>query len=143
MKLFKMHIMRECSMTSCHCDQWFAAWQFLKKWLLIEDVLTVKEGRSHEWKDNRRAPPTLLYINNVNSKLGRCNTKAPLAASLVHLWAYCTHSTPDVNDVMCEGWPHRRGLCPIHFLNSDVGSFMSHKNQMSVSAVRRDLWFFP
>ena len=44
MKLFKIHITRECSMTSGHCDQWFAAWQFLKKWLVVEDVLTIKEG---------------------------------------------------------------------------------------------------
>ena len=27
----------------------------------------------------------------------------------VHLWAYCTHPTHDVNDVMCEGWPQHRG----------------------------------
>ena len=31
---------------------------------------------------------------------------------------------------------------PYSFANSGVGSFMSHKNQISVSAVRRDLWFF-
>ena len=53
-------------MTSCHCDQWFAAWQFLKKWLLIEDVLTIKEGRSHGWEDvaiQRRhwQPPWSIY----------------------------------------------------------------------------------
>ena len=62
---------------------------------------------------------SLFYINNVNSKLGCCNTKAPLVAALVHSRAYCTHSTHDVNDVMCEGWPHHRGLCPLHFLNSE------------------------
>ena len=58
------------------------------------------------------------------------------------LWAYCTHSTHDVNDVMCEGWPHHWGLCPLHFSNSGVCSFMSHKNQMSASAVKWDLRFF-
>ena len=56
----------------------------------------------------------------------------------VHLWAYCTHPTHDVNDVMCEGWPQHRGLRPQLFSNSGVGSFTSHKNQISVSAVRRD-----
>ena len=67
---------------------------------------------------------------------GRCNTKAPLAATLVHLWAYCTHSTHDVND------DHTTGVYVPTLLNSGVGSFMSHKNQMSVSPVRRDLQFF-
>ena len=60
----------------------------------------------------------------------------------VHLWAYCTHQTHDVNDVMCEGWPQHQGLRPLLFSNSDVGSFTSYKNQISASAVRRDLRFF-
>ena len=60
----------------------------------------------------------------------------------VHLWAYCTHQTHDVNDVMCEGWPQHRGLRPLLFSNSGVGSFTSYKNQISASAVRRDLRFF-
>ena len=60
----------------------------------------------------------------------------------VHLWAYCTHPTRDVNDMMSEGWPQHRGLRLLLFSNSGVGSFTSHKNQVSVSAVRRDLRFF-
>ena len=28
-----------------------------------------------------------------------------------------------------KGWPHHRGLRPLLFSNSDVGSFMSHKNK--------------
>ena len=47
----------------------------------------------------------------------------PLSA---HLWAYCTHPTHDVNDVndvMSEGWPRHRGLRPLLFSNSGVGSF--------------------
>ena len=47
----------------------------------------------------------------------------------VHLWAYCTHPTHDVNDVMSEGWPQHRGLRPLLFSNSGVGSFTSHKNK--------------
>ena len=47
----------------------------------------------------------------------------------VHLWAYCTHPVHDVNDVMCEGWPQHRGLRPLLFSNSGVGSFTSHKNK--------------
>ena len=34
-----------------------------------------------------------------------------------------------------------RGLRPLLFSNGSVGSFTSHKNQISVSAVRRDLRF--
>jgi len=44
--------------------------------------------------------------------------------------------------MMCEGWPHQQGLRPLLFSNSGVGSFTSHKNQISVSAVRRDLPFY-
>ena len=47
-----------------------------------------------------------------------------------------------MNDVMSEGWPQHRGLRPLLFSNSGVGSFTSHKNQISDSAVRRDLLFF-
>ena len=43
----------------------------------------------------------------------------------VHLCAYSTRPTHDVNDVMCEGWPQHRGLRPLLFSNSGVGSFMS------------------
>ena len=57
------------------------------------------------------------------------------------LWAYCTHPAHDVNDVMLVGWPQHSGLCALLFSNSGVGSFMSHKNQISVIAVRRDLQF--
>lgn len=60
----------------------------------------------------------------------------------VHLWAYYTQPAHDVNDVMCVGWPQHRGLRPLLFSNSGVGSFTSHKNQISVSVVRRDLRFF-
>ena len=41
-----------------------------------------------------------------------------------------------------RGWPHHRGLRPLLFSNSSVGSFTSHENQISESAVRRDLRFF-
>ena len=40
----------------------------------------------------------------------------------VHLWAYCTHPTHDVNDVMSEGWPQHRGLHHLLFSNSGVGN---------------------
>ena len=73
---------------------------------------------------------------------GRQHTKAPLAAPSVHLLVFCTHPTHYVNDVICEGWPNHRGLRPLLFSNSSVGSFTSHNNQLSVSAARRDTRFF-
>ena len=33
------------------------------------------------------------------------------------------------NPTTCKGWPHHRGLRPLLFSNSDVGSFTSHKNK--------------
>ena len=33
------------------------------------------------------------------------------------------------NPTTRKGWPHHRGLRPLLFLNSDVGSFTSHKNK--------------
>ena len=73
---------------------------------------------------------------------GRQHTKAPLAAPSVYLLVYCAHPTHYVNDVICEGWPNHRGLRPLLFSNSSVGSFTSHNNQLSVSAARRDTRFF-
>ena len=80
--------------------------------------------KSRVWENNRRA--LLQY-------------RQPLS---VHLWAYCTHPTHDVNDVMSKGWPQHWSLRPLLFSNSGVGSFTSLKNQISVSAVRRGLRFF-
>ena len=53
-----------------------------------------------------------------------------------------TVPTQPMTWMTCEGWPHHQGLRPLVFSNSGVGSFKSHKNQISVSAVRRDLQFF-
>ena len=33
------------------------------------------------------------------------------------------------NPTTRKGWPHHRGIRPLLFSNSDVGSFMSHKNK--------------
>ena len=79
----------------------------------------------------------------MNSKLGRQHTKAPLAVALSPFMSLLTHPTHDVNDVwmMCGGWPHQQGVRPLLFSNSGVCSFTSQKNQISESAVRRDLRF--
>ena len=41
-----------------------------------------------------------------------------------------------------RGWPHSPSLRPLLFSDSGVGSFTSHKNQISQSTVTRDLRFF-
>ena len=33
------------------------------------------------------------------------------------------------NPITRKGWPHHRGIRPLLFSNSDVGSFTSHKNK--------------
>ena len=83
--------------------------------------------KSRTWEDNSRAFYNTFYMWTVSSDVSiqRRNWQ-PLS---VHLWAYCTHPTHDVNDVMCEGWPQHRGLRPLLFSNSGVGSFTSHKNK--------------
>ena len=87
--------------------------------------------------------PSLQYIFNMWTVSSDVSIQRRLWQPLsVHLWTYCTHPPHDVNDAMCEGWPHHQGLRSLLFSNSGVGSFTSHKNQISVSAVRRDLRFF-
>ena len=41
-----------------------------------------------------------------------------------------------------KDWSHHQGLHPLLFSNSGVGSFTSHKNQISENIVRWDLYFF-
>ena len=39
------------------------------------------------------------------------------------------------NPTTRKGWPHHRGLRPLLFSNSDVGSFMSHKDNLSLKVL--------
>ena len=93
------------------------------------------------WMRGLQTCPLTIHFNmwkvNFDVSIQRCHWQ-PLS---VHLWAYCSHPNHDVNDVMSEGWPQHRGLRPLLFSNSGEGSFTSHKSQISVSAVRRDLQF--
>ena len=100
-----------------------------------------KDGRMESGIRGKQTCSLTIYINmwTVSSDISiQRRHWQPLS---VHLWAYCTHPTHDVNDVMCEGWPQHRGLRPLLFSNSGVGSFTSYKNQISLSAVKRDLRF--
>ena len=72
----------------------------------------------------------LFWTQACPDGMGTNGTQVPCEAS----------SLP--NPTNRKGWPHHRGLRPLLFSESDLGSFTSHKNQISESAVRRDLRFF-
>ena len=120
--------------TNCTCHMSPASRHKNAAWLTLE-------GRK-EWVMDER---TTIYINmwrtissDVSIQWRHCQLLS------VHLWACCTHPTYNVNDVwiMCERWPNHQGLRPVLFSNSGVGSFTSQMNQISESAVRRDLRVF-
>ena len=69
------------------------------------------------------------------------NPHLPLVAALSPLRSFNTVPTQPMMWMMCESWPHHRGPRPLLFSNG-VGSFTSHKNQISESAVRPGLQFF-
>ena len=120
--------------TNCTCHISPASRHKNAAWLTLE-------GRK-EWVMDER---TTIYINmwrTISSDVSIQWRHYQLLS--VHLWAYCTHPTHNVNDVwiMCEGWPNHQGLRPVIFSNSGVGSFTSQMNQISESAVRRDLRVF-
>ena len=118
-------------------------------------VITSREWRGPRETLNKRYFPEILmngwrvvdekttdvpsyntYFKHVNSKLWRQHTKAPLAAAFSPFMSLLYPPNPwsmHVNDVMWESWPQHRGLRPLLFSNSGVGSFTSHKNQISVS----------
>ena len=120
-----------------------------------------KEGRSRGWEDNRHALfticinivvlkrtvvdsnfSTVLYINmfTVSSHVSvQGRHWQPIS---LYLWVCCIPTQPMIW-MMCEGWPHHRGLCPLLFSNGGVGSFTSHMNKIIiVIAVRRYLRVF-
>ena len=102
---------------------------WMNEWRVVDDRTT--DVSSYKTFFNLRTVSSDVSIQDIQRRQWQ-----PLS---VHLWAYCTHPAHYVNDVMCEGWPQHRGLRPLLFSNSGVGSFTSHENQISVSAVRGDL----
>ena len=72
----------------------------------------------------------LFWTQACSEGMGTNGTRVPCEVS----------SLP--NPTTRKSWPHHWGLRPLLFSNSDVGSFTSHMNQISESAVRRDLRFF-
>ena len=96
---------------------------------LPKDPSQRNEMNEELWMRGQQTYPLTIHFNKwtVSSDVSKQRRHwQPLS---VHLWAYCTHPTHDVNDLMCEGWPQHRGLRPLLFSNSGVGSFTSHKNR--------------
>ena len=78
------------------------------------------------WMKGQQTYPLTIHFNmwTVSSDVSiQRRHWQPLS---VHLWAYCTHPTHDVNDMICEDWPQHQRLRPLLFSNSGVGSFTSH-----------------
>ena len=94
------------------------------------------------WMRGQQTGPLTIHFNMWTLSSDVSTQRRHWQPPSVHLWAYSTHPTHEGNDMMFEGWLLYRGLRPLLFSNSGVGSFMSHKNQISVSAVRRNLRFF-
>ena len=94
--------------------------------------------KSRGWEDNRRALLHNMWTEMY--KLGCQHTKAPLAATLSPFVSLLYPPKPWCE--WCVKVDHNTGVYVLLFSNSDVGSFKSHKNQISVSAVRQDLRFF-
>ena len=68
-----------------------------------------KKGRSHGWEGNRRFLVQYNYINMWTVTLDVSIQRRHWQPLSVHLWAYCTHPTHDVTDVMC-GFPAKWNL---------------------------------
>ena len=94
------------------------------------------------WMRGQQTCPLTIYFNMWTVSSDVSTQRRHWQPLSVRLWACCTHPAHDVNYVTCEGWPQLRGLRPLLCPNSAVGSFTSHKNQIIVSAARRDLRFF-
>ena len=150
-------------MTSCHCDQWFAAWQFLKKWLLIEDVLTIKEGRSHGWEDvaiqtRHWQPPwsimSLLYPLNPWCEwcdVWRLTTPlGSMSPTLFEQWCVFFYVPQEPDECKCSEMGPT--VFPIKlkdkFNLTSKNHFPRNKNQQyyprfdhSINQTRKQLWF--
>ena len=93
----------------------------------------VKRFLKSEWMENAQRFKVSFTGNKEESAASKDILCLPLIIELAPSLS---------NPTTRKGWPHHRGLRPLLFSNSGVGSFTSHKNQNSESAVRRDLRFF-
>ena len=108
------------------------------------NIQSRKEGRSHGWEDNRSALFTIyMYINMwIVLKLGRQHTKAPPAAALSPFMSLLFPANPWCD--CCAKVGHSTGVYVHYSFRKVVWVLLrrSHKIQISVCAVRRDLRFF-
>ena len=109
---------------------------------MLINYIDLTKWNEESWMRGQQTYPLTIYFNMWTVSLDVSIQRRHWQPLSVHLWAYCTHPTHDMNDVMSEGWPQHRGLRPLLFSNSGVGSFTSHKNQISVRAVRWNVRFF-
>ena len=111
-------------------------------YMALSPVLTKRQDMDEEsWMRGQQTCPLTIHFNMWRVSPDVSIQRRHWQPLSVHLWTYCTHPVHDVNDVICVDWPQHRGLRPLLFSNSGVGSFTSHKNQISVNVVRRDLRF--
>ena len=78
------------------------------------------------WMRGQQKCPLTIYFNMWTVSSDVSIQRRHWQPLWVHLWAYCIQPT---HNVMCVGWPQHRGLRPLLFSNSGVGSFTSHKNK--------------
>ena len=96
--------------------------------------------KSRGWEDNWRT--LLQYILTCEQYVRTSAYKGSSGSRLQSIYDL-TAPTQPMWMMWCVKVDHNTGgLRPLLFSNSGVGSFTSHKNQISVSAVRRNLQFF-
>ena len=91
-----------------------------------------------------RSSETSVSLKDLEDKLiivdtrciGKEKVRPRSSVLLYHHRAWVAYAQPG------KGWSHHKGLRPLVFSDSGVGSFRSQKNQTSESAVRRDLQLF-
>ena len=102
-------------------------------------ILKGKEGRSHGWQDNRRALFTIhinMWTVSSDDSIQRRHWQ-PLS---IHLWAYCTHPTYDVNDVGRNNDIHKSTHLSC-FLNCLYSRSHSHR-QSTIVLDHECMWRF-
>ena len=93
----------------------------------------VKRFLKSEWMENAQRFKVSFTGNKEESAASKNILCLPLIIELAPSLS---------NPTTRKGWPHHWGLRPLLFSNSGVGSFTSHKSQISVNAVRQDVRFF-
>ena len=105
---------------------WVYIFPAFRKLKLILKKNTNEWMNEESWMRRQQTCPLRIHFNMRTLSSDISIQRRHWEPLSVHLWGYCTHPTHDVADVMSEGWPQHRGLRPLLFSNSGVGSFTSH-----------------